>query len=188
MPTCSNGIPESPHNTTQFLRNGESILDSIQVIVPGMNFTCNGTITGWTGWFTLNENFNVGQFMRMQVWRPTGDQQYYLIGSNTISIVAKGYTFYEYNQSIGDQQDWISIQSEDVIGFQIPVSASDAATLLVSNNSNMTLYYTLNTGLTPCNLSLCDPKISKFENMQPQVSPIIGMWSLITECIMLVVM
>ena len=82
-PNCSTGFPEVPENTTQFLTNGDgSIWTGLQVVIPEMKFTCSGTITAWTGWFTLNQNFAIVQSVRMQVWRPscTEEQELTLIG------------------------------------------------------------------------------------------------------------
>ena len=143
-----------------------------------MKFTCSGTITAWTGWFTLNFNFIIAQSVRIQVWRPscTEDQELKLVGSNIVIVqFNKNTMFYEVNQTISEQLR-VAFQPGDVIGFQVlnPVGNVQAATPLVSiNSSNMTMYYTSSIS-QPSTLSLCDPDVSTIERIQPQVLPIFG--------------
>ena len=176
---CSTGFPEVPENTTQFLTNGDgSIWTGLQVVIPDMKFTCSGTITAWTGWFTLIQHFAIVQFVRMQVWRPscTEEQELTLIGFNLISVQHhENITFYEEHQEISEQHR-VTFQPGDVIGFQVSISTGNVqpATPLISRDSSMTMYYKTFTQQQPSTLSLCDPKVGMFKGIQPQVSPIFG--------------
>ena len=178
-PNCSTGFPEVPENTTQLLTNGDgSIWTGLQVVIPEMKFTCSGTITAWTGWFTLNQNFAIVQSVRLQVWRPscTEEQELTLIGFNLISVQHhENITFYEEHQEISEQHR-VTFQPGDVIGFQVLISTGNAqpATPLISRNSSMTMYYNTFTLQQPSTLSLCDPKVGMLKGIQPQVSPIFG--------------
>ena len=176
---CSLLFPEASC-LVECLTNGNgSIWTGLQVVIPEMKFTCSGTITAWTGWFTLNQNFAIVQSVRMQVWRPscTEEQELTLIGSNLISVQHhENITFYEEHQEISEQHR-VTFQPGDVIGFQvlIPMSSVQPATPLISrNSSSMTMYYKTFTQQPPSKLSLCDPKVGMLKGIQPQVSPIFG--------------
>ena len=178
-PNCSTGFPEVPKNTTQFLKNGDgTIWTGIQVVIPEMKFTCSGIITAWTGWFTLNQRFQIVQSVRLQVWRPscTEEQELTLIGTNLLSVQHnRNNMFYEEHQEILEQHR-ITFQPGDVIGLQvlIPMFNIQPATPLISRNSSMTMYYMNFTHQPPSKLTLCDPKVGVLKRIQPQVSPIFG--------------
>ena len=79
-----------PKNTTQFLTNEDgAIWTGLQAVIPDMKFTCSGVITGWTGWFTLNQKIQVTQSVRLQVWRPSSseDQELDLVGTNFVLVL-----------------------------------------------------------------------------------------------------
>ena len=143
-----------------------------------MKFTCSGVITGWTGWFTLNQNFQVTQSVRLQVWRPscTEDQELKLVGTNLVLVLPnENGMFYEVNQNILEARR-IAFQPGDVIGFQVlnPMGTAQPGTPLISNSSDMTMYHTSFTNQQPTKLSLCDSEVSTLKGIQPQVSPIVG--------------
>ena len=177
-----------PKNTTQFLTNEHgAIWTGLQAVIPEMKFTCSGVITGWTGWFTLNQIFQVTQSVRLQVWRPscTEDQELELVGNNFVSVLHDDNgMFYEVNQNISVSRR-IAFQPGDVIGFQVlnPTgAAAQPATPLISNSSDMTMYHTSFTNQQPTKLSLCDSEVSTLKGIQPQVSPIVGKHLLMKKC------
>ena len=175
-----------PKNTTQFLTNEDgAIWTGLQAVIPDMKFTCSGVITGWTGWFTLNQNFQVTQSVRLQVWRPscTEDQELELVGTNLVLVLHDdNRMFYEVNQNISEAKR-IAFQPGDVIGFQVlnPTGTAEPATPLISNSSDMTMYHTSFTYQQPTKLSLCDSEVSTLKGIQPQVSPIVGKYLLMKK-------
>ena len=93
-------------------------MDRVIVLIPEMNFTCNGSIVGYTVVSPIMGNSEI------QVWRETGLSSqsgvyYRKIGSEQIDIdhnfctAAGGLV----NCSL---MNGISVQSEDILGFKLP--------------------------------------------------------------------
>ena len=83
---CTNGFVDvhstgGPRLTTTFAI-------PIQFILPTVNFTCEGTVTGWTFVGTEHDgNMNNTIFPTFQVWRLEGST-YNLIGSSNITAMS----------------------------------------------------------------------------------------------------
>ena len=104
------------------------------VIVPGMRFNCNGTITGWSALarFSSNEDAINQLFhdITFQLWRPSaGDSSIYsFVGSKTVVFVAQGIrdnlvivngTQYLNFTSSPSSGEMLTFQPGDVVGWYI---------------------------------------------------------------------
>jgi hypothetical protein len=83
---CTNGFPARDRIVREVFQSTESV--TRLVVIPEMNFTCNGTITGYT--FAGTKMVSGGQNPEIQIWRQNYSQpgEYYRTGADiTISEV-----------------------------------------------------------------------------------------------------
>ena len=119
------------HDTTQDIGH--------LVLVPQLNFTCHGFITGWSAITRLSDNAqrddrildNVLNDITFQVWRPTTrDNTYSLVGAHVVNFIgvglrdvlttANGTKFLNFTAaSPAGGDDMIVFQPGDIIGWYI---------------------------------------------------------------------
>ena len=70
--------------------------DKRQVLIPGINFTCNGTLTKWI--FAAEWQGNIDGYTELQIWRKTSttDNVYTKVGATTIMVTESSSEVYEY--------------------------------------------------------------------------------------------
>lgn len=96
---------------------------SIQAIIPAYNFSCNGRVTGYL--VSLErENLFIGDFPRIQIWRPTSSTVYSRVGTVcdlTASDISRMTDNAENEYRLGNVSctgnSRIEFQSGDVIGY-----------------------------------------------------------------------
>ena len=111
---------------------------SVQAIVPDMNFTCDGSILGWT--FGAQWEGNSPRHTELQIWRSSGNGGYTKVGSTTIMFEEEGSTqLYQYTLTSP-----LPFQAEDILGyFQGSTSSSQLSLLYETTSSAPQIYYTL---------------------------------------------
>ena len=116
---------------------------SVQAIVPDMNFTCDGSILGWT--FGAQWEGNSPQYTELQIWRSSGNGGYTKVGSTTIMFEEEGSTqLYQYTLPSP-----LPFQAGDILGyFQGSRSTSELGLLYEATSSAPLIYYTLQHGPT----------------------------------------
>ena len=105
------------------LRGSDAIgRDDMQVIIPRINFTCNGTITGFTaGVYRFTDR---NEHPVIQVWRPAlnGSEIYHKIGE--VQLLDHQVTRFRSNRFIVNitltDNNTIAVQSGDVVGCYHP--------------------------------------------------------------------
>ena len=83
---------------------------SVQAIVPGINFTCAGSILSWTlaaEWWDA-----APALTELQIWRSSGDGSYTKVGSTTIMTEENTTGFYQYPLSSP-----LPFQAGDILGY-----------------------------------------------------------------------
>ena len=103
-----------------------------QAIIPGINFTCSGSIESWSFGARWEQD---NSFIELQIWRPGSDNgSYTKVGSTAISVEGEeGQTdVYQYPLSSP-----LHFQTGDILGYyrQMTLMAEDVG-------SGHTLYYT----------------------------------------------
>ena len=83
---------------------------SVQAIIPGINFACNGSILSWT--FGAQWRGNTPELTELQIWRSSGDGSYDKVGSTTIMTEESTTGFYQYRLSSP-----LPFQAGDILGF-----------------------------------------------------------------------
>jgi ephrin-B len=97
--------------------NGKDVEEfggSAQAIIPGINFTCSGSIESWTFGARWEQDTD---FIELQIWRPgSEDGSYTKVGSTTINVEEEGQTdLYQYPLSSP-----LHFQAGDILGYYQP--------------------------------------------------------------------
>ena len=90
---------------------------SVQVLVPQIAFTCNGSILSWT--FGARWEGNSETFTELQIWRSSGDGSYTKVGSTTIMTEENTTGLYQYPLS-----SHLPFQAGDILGFFQPATST----------------------------------------------------------------
>ena len=83
---------------------------SLQAIIPGINFTCAGSILSWTlgaEWWGA-----APELTELQIWRSSGDGSYTKVGSTTIMTEENTTGLYQYPLSSP-----LPFQAGDILGY-----------------------------------------------------------------------
>ena len=84
-----------------------------QVIIPGINFTCSGSILSWVFGAQWQWQGNTDSFTELQIWRPGSvDGSYTKVASTTIMVQRNRTRLYEYRLSSP-----LAFQAGDVLGY-----------------------------------------------------------------------
>ena len=92
-----------------------------QAIIPGINFTCSGSIERWTFGARWEQDTD---FIELQIWRPGSENgSYTKVGNTTINVEEEGQTdLYQYPLSSP-----LHFQAGDILGYyrQMTLMAED---------------------------------------------------------------
>ena len=133
MDDCTSGFI-SLDRMHAVLGNYGSVVDFdgvAQAIIPGINFTCSGSIESWTFGARWEQSTD---FIELQIWRPDSeDGSYTKVGNTTINVEEEGQTdLYQYPLSSP-----LHFQAGDILGYYCRM------TLKFENvGSGHPLYYT----------------------------------------------
>ena len=113
---CTSGFISLDRMHTVLGNYGDDVVNmssrgSVQAIIPGINFTCSGSIESWTFGASWEEDTH---FIELQIWRPDSeDGSYTKVGSTTINVEEKGQTdLYQYPLSSP-----LHFQAGDTLGY-----------------------------------------------------------------------
>ena len=91
-------------------------LDTAQVLFPGMNFTCNGSIQSLI--FGAQWQGNSSSFPELQIWRPSGSQSYHKVRSTLINMTGENTSqLYQYTLTFP-----LAFGPGDILGYYQPSS------------------------------------------------------------------
>ena len=96
----------------------KKFLDTGQVIFPGMNFTCNGSIQSLI--FGAQWQGNSSSFLELQIWRPNGSYSFSKVRSTLINMTGEDTSItelYQYNLTSP-----LAFGSGDILGYYQPSS------------------------------------------------------------------
>ena len=83
---------------------------SVQVLVPGMNFSCSGRVVAWV--FAAHWVGESDSLTELQIWRPREDGSFAKVGNTTITTEEDESQLYRYPLSLP-----LVFQAGDVLGF-----------------------------------------------------------------------
>ena len=93
---CTDGFPSLFHiDSVEDIVKVET-KNKRQVLIPGINFTCNGNLTKWI--FGAEWKGNTDGYTELQIWRKTSttDNVYTKVGATTIMVSESSSEMYEY--------------------------------------------------------------------------------------------
>ena len=151
-----------------------TIRDRRQQISPGMNFTCNGTITKWIIGADSLFDTNRHLYPELQVWRNIVNDTYRKISGTYIffPFAALGNRIYEYSGFTP-----IQVQAGDILGIFMPDDGNSRIFLLSEGGSNRPAqyYHSLDSALSSSNIDVIDieknvPQLTRTTTYYPMVS------------------
>lgn len=144
----------------------------VQVLLPDMQFNCNGSITYLEGLVFLPGN---SHFFVFQIWRPTSNNTYSVIASQFISEgdpLLKLYGTSDPNiKRFNLTGKNLNYQKEDIVGYYLPPSTSPYQPFLpvfsTNNSGGGRVYYTRTKSV--CSMALCSPGVLLMEDIKHQM-------------------
>ena len=96
---------------------GNKCIFNAQVLFPGMNFTCNGSIQSLI--FGAQWQGNSSSFPELQIWRLSGSQSYSKVGGTLINMTGENsLKFYQYTLTSP-----LAFGKGDILGYYQPASS-----------------------------------------------------------------
>ena len=132
--------------TTQFLidvaeRNTDlDRADSRQVLIPDINFTCNGTITRWI--IGARWKGQTPAHAELQIWRKsptTGNTMSYIKVNGTNLNVGTQNSSEVYEYVLNSP---LSFQEGDILGYFQPIRNRSEINIYLEDSDRLTTYYT----------------------------------------------
>ena len=142
---------------------------NVQIIVPGYSFTCHGLITNWLI-VVKKANQIAPQPIELQVWRPTRNNTFALIGSNMLPLAINEPEVFLLNYTV-PLNNQIQVAPGDIVGAYYPLNPAYRIHTAVSQNESATEIYIVNSASPTCTFEICD-RISVQENRVPQLQVI----------------
>jgi hypothetical protein len=133
---CTQGFPSLFHIDEVLGNTYLSTVSSRQVLVPGMNFTCSGTITRWifgADWRGLSP-----ALMEFQIWRKVSStgSTYIKVAGTAISVGSSNNSgVYEYQLDTP-----LAFQEGDIFGYFQPISNRTELQLYLETSNRITTY------------------------------------------------
>ena len=144
---------------------------NVQIIVPDYTFTCHGLITNWLI-VVRKVNKIAPQPIELQVWRPTGDNSFALIGSNMLPLAENEPEVFLLNYTV-PLNSQIQVAPGDVVGAYYPLNPAYRIHTEKSQNESAPELYIVNSASPTCTFEICDT-ISVQKNRVPQLQVITG--------------
>ena len=168
---CSNGFPERDRLVSDVaLRRGPAIR-----LIPEMNFTCNGTITGFT--FAGSLENRQQESPMIQVWRENNSQpsEYYRTGANiTIEEASCMGGFTEVLDRVFrcdlNEIVQVSVQPGDILGLELPSANNDAIALSFANVTKGPINYVFSVEKLPSSLTAALSESDSVNRHLPQIT------------------
>ena len=117
---------------------GNTELDTVasrQVLVPSINFTCNGTITKWI--FGANWRGFSPALTEFQIWRSVSSTTYRKMSGTEVRVGGRNSSdMYEYQL-----QTSMEFQEGDILGYFQPIANRSQLDLYLEDSNRITTYH-----------------------------------------------
>ena len=110
--------------------------NGIQLIIPGMTFTRNGSVVRWT--FVARYRASATQYPELQVWRENTTGTYVKVG-NTSNMEPNQTGYLNVYEYVLDPP--LQVLAGDVLGIYLPSSSSSRVHLSSMSDSNQVNWY-----------------------------------------------
>ena len=143
---CTSGL--SDHNNiilaSEITDDDGHSSTTVTILIPGMNFTCNGTLAGFS--FTAINRHKGNQDPEIQIWRKNVSQSgiYYRIepaisvnfsGSDTVCADGLAKVASRTYWCILNEAFQVAVLSGDILGLQLPPAVDNDADILFTRGS-----------------------------------------------------
>ena len=146
------------YNSSSFTGGNFTNTGGIQLLLPSLNFTCQGVITEWSAHATGNTS--VSDSIEFQIFEPATDSNdlYRLkYGNPYLGNNAQGSSITRpVNLATGP---FIPVRPGDIVGVYIPPNSVADLNLLYEYGGDTDVVYWNNIENTMCNYSLCSGKV-----------------------------
>ena len=141
---CTDGFPTLFHIDKVVGNTELETKDRRQVVIPDINFSCNGTITRWIVGAEWKGNTNA--YTELQIWRRISTTNQYMKVNGT-NITVSG----QNSSEVYELETSLAFQEGDVLGYFQPDRDISKLGLYLENSGQITTYHTLlgNNDLTP---------------------------------------
>ena len=113
---CTSGFMSRERMDTLLHGGKKRFLDTAQVLFPGMNFTCNGSIQSLI--FGAQWQGNRSSFLELQIWRPNGSYSYSKVRSTLINMTGENTSeLYQYTLTSP-----LTFGPGDILGYYQPTN------------------------------------------------------------------
>ena len=119
--------------------------DERQVVIPGINFTCSGTIRKWIFGAAWEDNPAVEAHIELQIWRRSSGSVYTKVGGTTVvGRRENDNQLYEY-----PLETPLAFQEGDILGYFQPEDDSSDLVLYLEYSRRLRGYHNIVTALEP---------------------------------------
>lgn len=144
---------------------------NFQIIVPGLTFTCDGAVIRWKAVVRI-ENQVIPQPIQLQVWRPTGNQIFALVGSNTVPLIEDTMGVFLLNYTVPEEEQ-IEVEPGDIVGAFYPQNPNYRIQTAITDNPLATELFIVTSDSPMCTFVVCDSVLIQ-ENRVPQLQVFLG--------------
>ena len=132
---CTQGFP-TPFHIDQVVKNTDlDTLSAQQVLIPSINFTCNGTITRWV--IGARWQGQLPAYTELQIWRKISDNTYIKVAGTSIIVgTSNNSEVYEY-----PLQNTLDFQEGDIIGYFQPIRNRSELDLYLEDSGRINTYH-----------------------------------------------
>ena len=127
MSDCTDGFPTLFHIDKVVGNTKLETRDRRQVVIPDINFSCNGTITRWIVGARWRGNTNA--YTELQIWRRTSTTNQYMKVNGT-SIMVSG----QNTSEVYELETSLAFQEGDVLGYFQPPDMRSQVDLYLENS------------------------------------------------------
>ena len=144
MSDCTDGFPTLLHIDKVAGNIELKTKEKRQVVIPDINFSCNGTITRWIVGAERKRG-NPEAYTELQIWRRTSKtNQYMKVNGTSIMVSVKN------DSEVYEVEASLDFQEGDVLGYFQPKRSKSKLDLYLENSERITTYHTeLGNNLTP---------------------------------------
>ena len=141
---CTDGFPTLFHIDKVSGNTKLETKEKRQVVIPDINFSCNGTITRWIVGAKWEGKTNT--YTELQIWRRISTTNQYM-KVNGINITVSG----ENASGVYELETSLAFQEGDVLGYFQPKHSKSQLHLYLEKSKRITTYHTQlgNDDLTP---------------------------------------
>ena len=109
--------------------------DKRQVVIPAINFSCNGTITSWIIGAEWRDNDNPEGYIELQIWRGSSLDQFQKVNGTLVTVGS------ENESEVYEIETSMEFQEGDILGYFQPKKDKSRLNLYLENSGRITTHH-----------------------------------------------